>query len=79
VRDVASAAVRPEQPSAAPVIRTIATPADTNPAGDIFGGWLMVQMNLAAGNVATRRVQGRCATVAVDAMPSTARSPSATR
>jgi acyl-CoA thioesterase YciA len=43
-------------------------PADTNPAGDIFGGWLMGQMDLAAGNVATRRAAGRCATVAVDAM-----------
>jgi len=50
------------------VIRTIAMPADTNPAGDIFGGWLMSQMDLAAGNVAARRARGRCATVAVDAM-----------
>ncbi len=51
-----------------PVIRTIAMPADTNPAGDIFGGWLMGQMDLAAGNVAALRARGRCATVAVDAM-----------
>ena len=50
------------------VIRTIAMPADTNPAGDIFGGWLMSQMDLAAGNAAARRARGRCATVAVDAM-----------
>ena len=50
------------------VIRTIAMPADTNPAGDIFGGWLMGQMDLAAGNAAARRGGGRCATVAVDAM-----------
>ena len=55
-------------PASAPVIRTIAMPADTNPAGDIFGGWLMAQMDLAAGNVATRRARGRCATVAVEAM-----------
>ena len=41
-------------------------PADTNPAGDIFGGWLMAQMDLAAGNVAARRARGRCATIAVD-------------
>ena len=47
-------------------IRTIAMPADTNPAGDIFGGWLMAQMDLAAGNAAARRARGRCATVAVD-------------
>lgn len=50
------------------VIRTIAMPADTNPAGDIFGGWLMEQMDLAAGNAAARRGRGRCATVAVDAL-----------
>ena len=51
-----------------PAIRTIAMPADTNPAGDIFGGWLMAQMDLAAGNAAARRARGRCATVAVDGM-----------
>jgi len=50
------------------VIRTIAMPADTNPAGDIFGGWLMSQMDLAAGNMAGRVSQGRAATVAVEAM-----------
>ena len=50
------------------VIRTIAMPADTNPAGDIFGGWLMSQMDLAAGNMAGRVAQGRCATVSVEAM-----------
>ena len=55
-------------PAAPPAIRTIAMPADTNPAGDIFGGWLMAQMDLAAGNAAARRAQGRCATVAVEAM-----------
>ncbi|WP_376099537.1 acyl-CoA thioesterase [Roseomonas sp. CCTCC AB2023176] len=55
-------------PDEAPKIRTIAMPADTNAQGDIFGGWLMAQMDLAAGNVALRRARGRCATVAVDAM-----------
>lgn len=50
------------------VIRTIAMPADTNPSGDIFGGWLMSQMDLAAGNMAARVSQGRGATVAVDSM-----------
>jgi acyl-CoA thioesterase YciA len=49
-------------------VRTIAMPGDTNPAGDIFGGWLMSQMDLAAGNLASRIARGRCATVAVDAM-----------
>jgi dolichol-phosphate mannosyltransferase len=43
-------------------------PHDTNPAGDIFGGWLMAQMDLAAGTVAARHARGRCATIAVDAM-----------
>lgn len=51
-----------------PVIRTVAMPRDTNPAGDIFGGWLMSQMDLAAGIIAARRARGRCATVAIDAM-----------
>ena len=50
------------------VIRTIAMPADTNPAGDIFGGWIMSQMDLAAGNMAGRVSQGRGATVAVEGM-----------
>jgi acyl-CoA thioesterase YciA len=51
-----------------PMVRTIAMPSDTNPAGDIFGGWLMAQMDLAAGNAAARRARGRCATIAVDGM-----------
>lgn len=55
-------------PIGQPQVRTIAMPADTNPAGDIFGGWLMSQMDLAAGNAAARRARGRCATVAVEAM-----------
>jgi len=49
-----------------PAIRIIAMPADTNPAGDIFGGWLMAQMDLAAGNTAARVARGRSATIAVD-------------
>ena len=55
-------------PATQPKIRTIAMPADTNPAGDIFGGWLMSQMDLAAGSAAAQRSRGRCATVAVEAM-----------
>jgi acyl-CoA thioesterase YciA len=43
-------------------------PADTNPSGDIFGGWVIAQMDLAAGIVATRRAQGRVATVALDGL-----------
>jgi acyl-CoA thioesterase YciA len=55
-------------PSGEPVIRAIAMPADTNPNGDIFGGWLMAQMDLAGGSAALRRAHGRVATVAVDSM-----------
>ncbi|OJY35169.1 MAG: acyl-CoA thioesterase [Rhodobacterales bacterium 65-51] len=55
-------------PDHEPVIRTIAMPADTNPAGDIFGGWLMAQMDLAAGNLAARIARGRSVTIAVDGM-----------
>lgn len=49
-------------------IRTIAMPADTNPAGDIFGGWVLSQMDVAGGLLAKDRSQGRVATVAVDSM-----------
>lgn len=49
-------------------IRTIAMPADTNPAGDIFGGWVLSQMDIAGGIVARVRARGRVATVAVDSM-----------
>jgi acyl-CoA thioesterase YciA len=55
-------------PQEQPAIRTIAMPADTNPAGDIFGGWLMSQMDLAAGNLAALTARGRVATVAVEGM-----------
>ncbi|PZX14362.1 acyl-CoA thioesterase YciA [Palleronia aestuarii] len=55
-------------PEGPPTIRVIAMPADTNPAGDIFGGWLMSQMDLAAGTVAARRSRGRSSTIAVDGM-----------
>lgn len=48
--------------------RTLAMPADTNPAGDIFGGWLLAQMDIAGGILANRRARGRTATVAIDAM-----------
>jgi acyl-CoA thioesterase YciA len=55
-------------PDADPAIRTIAMPADTNPHGDIFGGWLLCQMDLAGGSVAVRRSGGRVVTVAITAM-----------
>ena len=43
-------------------------PADANPNGDIFGGWILSQMDLGGGNVASLRARGRVATVAVTAM-----------
>jgi len=55
-------------PTSEPAMRTIAMPADTNPHGDIFGGWLLCQMDLAGGTVATRRAGGRVVTVAITAM-----------
>ncbi len=48
--------------------RTIAMPADTNPAGDIFGGWVLSQMDMAAGICAGQRAQGRVVTVALESM-----------
>jgi len=51
-----------------PAVRTLAMPADTNPSGDIFGGWVLAQMDLAAGIVAAQRSKGRVATVALDGM-----------
>ncbi len=50
------------------VLQTVAMPRDTNPGGDIFGGWLMAQMDLAGGIAAGRIAQGRVATVAIDQM-----------
>ena len=45
-----------------------AMPSDTNPDGDIWGGWLLAQMDNAAGAVASRRAQGRTVTIAVEKM-----------
>ncbi len=57
-----------ERPTGEPSIRTIAMPADTNPNGDIFGGWLMAQMDTAGAVAAVRRAKGRVTTVAVAGM-----------
>jgi acyl-CoA thioesterase YciA len=55
-------------PSTDPALRAIAMPADTNPHGDIFGGWLLCQMDLAGSAFATRHANGRVVTVAITAM-----------
>jgi len=65
--------VESAEPDGALTIRTIAMPADTNPAGDIFGGWVMSQMDLAGAIAAVERVRGRVVTVAVEAMTCIAR------
>ncbi|MHA6268186.1 acyl-CoA thioesterase [Aliiroseovarius sp. CAU 1755] len=50
------------------ILRTLAMPKDTNVSGDIFGGWVLSQMDIAGGIIAGERAQGRVATVAVNAM-----------
>ena len=48
--------------------KTVAMPADTNPNGDIFGGWLLSQMDVAGGILAKKIAKGRVATVAIEGM-----------
>ena len=55
----------PEDP---PSLRTVAMPADANPAGDIFGGWIMSQMDIAGAIFASYTIRGRLVTVAVESM-----------
>ncbi len=55
-------------PTGQPAIRVTTMPADSNPYGDIFGGWLMAQMDMAAGLVAARHSEGRAVTIAVEGM-----------
>lgn len=57
-----------EEPKGDLAIRTLAMPADTNPAGDIFGGWVLSQMDIAGGLTTKRIANGRTVTVAVDSM-----------
>ncbi|RYD59255.1 MAG: acyl-CoA thioesterase [Sphingomonadales bacterium] len=56
------------RPNTQPAIRVSAMPADANAYGDIFGGWLIGQMDLAAGLVAARKAKGRAVTIAMDGM-----------
>ena len=56
------------EPQGTLTIRTLAMPADTNPSGDIFGGWVMSQMDIAGAIAAVERARGRVVTVAVEAM-----------
>jgi acyl-CoA thioesterase YciA len=58
----------PRIPRGELVTRTVAMPKDTNPNGDIFGGWLMSQMDLGSGILASKRAKTRVVTVALDGM-----------
>ncbi len=51
-----------------PTLRVVPMPADTNAAGDIFGGWIMSHADIAGSVVASRRARGRIVTVAVNAL-----------
>ncbi len=57
-----------DQPHGELAIRTVAMPADANANGDIFGGWLLAQMDIAGGITAKRRADGRVVTVAIQSM-----------
>ena len=57
-----------DQPHGEITLQAIAMPPDANVGGDIFGGWLMSQMDLGASVIARQRARGRTATVACDAM-----------
>ena len=59
----------PEQPKGELVVQTIAMPKDTNPNGDIFGGWLMSQMDLGSGILAAKTAKARVVTRQSDAAP----------
>ncbi|MGV6807912.1 MAG: acyl-CoA thioesterase [bacterium] len=54
------------KPTGELTLQTIAMPKDTNPAGDIFGGWLMSQMDLAGGVITSRIAKGRTVTVSAN-------------
>lgn len=56
------------EPKGELIIRTLAMPADTNANGDIFGGWILSQMDISGGILAKEASKGRIVTVAVDGM-----------
>jgi acyl-CoA thioesterase YciA len=56
------------QPDGVLVLRTLAMPKDSNPNGDIFGGWILSQMDIAGGLIAKEVSRGRVVTVTVDKM-----------
>jgi acyl-CoA thioesterase YciA len=56
------------EPQGEMILRTLAMPADTNPNGDIFGGWVMAQMDIAGGILSKEVARGRTVTIAVEGM-----------
>jgi acyl-CoA thioesterase YciA len=65
---MADTAASESPPAHEPTLRAITMPADANARGDIFGGWILSQMDLAGGSAAMRRAQGRVATVGIASM-----------
>jgi acyl-CoA thioesterase YciA len=57
-----------EKPTGELAIKVVAMPADTNPAGDVFGGWIMSQMDLAGGMTCRKIVRSRVVTVAINSI-----------
>ncbi len=57
-----------DEPDGTLTTRTLAMPADANPAGDIFGGWVLSQMDIAGGIAAAEAAQGRVVTAAIDSL-----------
>lgn len=57
-----------EETSGEMITRTLAMPADTNPDGDIFGGWVLSQMDIAGGILTKKVANGRTVTIALDSM-----------
>ena len=66
--DLVAASAAGRTPQGALTLQTVPMPADTNSGGDVFGGWVVSQMDIAAGTTAMDRAQGRCATVAIEAL-----------
>ena len=64
----ASAPLSDEEPRGELTVRLIAMPSDTNANGDIFGGWVLSQMDQAGGIAAVEQAQGRVVTIAIEAM-----------
>jgi acyl-CoA thioesterase YciA len=60
--------MKTSEPGGELILRTLAMPADTNPQGDIFGGWIMAQMDIAGGIMANEVARSRIVTVAVESI-----------